>query len=129
MSNENTKEVDDVVVDNIVEEGISNEEADAPTNADDAPETTDNKTNQTSVEDEAASPTIPWWKQKRVLVNGLTVLVIVVVAIVLGVTLSSSNNKCFGADDGGREGNLYDAVRYVRYVRGCHIIQRLCVKL
>ena len=50
-----------------------------------------------------ASPSLPWWKQKRVLVIGLTVLVIiVVVVIVLGVTLSSSsNNGCFGADDNG----------------------------
>ena len=116
MSNEHTKEADDVVVDN-VEEGISNEEADAP-------ETTDNNTNQTSAAEEE-----PWWKQKRVLIIGLTVLVIiVVVAIVLGVTLSSSSNNnnninndnsssnsnnysCFNADDGGEFGILYNAVR------------------
>ena len=82
----------DVVVDK-VEEGISNEEADAPETTNDVD---DNKTNQTSaVEDDAVSPTLPWWKQKRVLDKiGLAVLVIiVVVAIVLGVTLSSSNNN------------------------------------
>ena len=100
-SNQNTKEAD-AVVDNNVEEGISNE-ADAPANADDAPaETTDNKTDQTSAaEDESVSPTIPWWKQKRLLekIGMIVLFIILVVAIVLGVTLSSSNNKCFGADE------------------------------
>ena len=82
MSNENTNEADDGVVDDNVEEGISNEEADAP-------ETNDNNTNQTSAAEEE-----PWWKQKHVLIIGLTVLVIiVVVAIVLGVALSSSSNN------------------------------------
>jgi len=108
----------DVVVDNI-EEGISsNEEADAPTTTADTPETTDGVVDNTyqtsSAEDEAT--TIPWWKQKRVLViiGIVVVVIIVVVAIVLGVTLSTSNNnssKCFGPDDGGRDGILYNAVR------------------
>ena len=106
MSNQTTKEADDIVVDK-VEEGISNEEADAPAT------TADDDANQpSSVEEEVSPSTLPWWKQKHVLVIGIVVLVIIlVVAIVLGVTLSSSNNNCFNADDGGQFGILYSAVR------------------
>ena len=76
-TNQNTKEADDVVV----EEGISNEEADAPTNADDTP----------AAEEEEVSPALPWWKQKRVVVIGILVLfMILAVAIVLGVTATES---------------------------------------
>ena len=89
-----------------------------------------------SVDEEVyiATPTIPWWKQGRFRILLGVVILLGALAVALGVSLSiSSNNispqttnaptptptyKCFGADDGGRDGILYNAVR-VYVLQGC----------
>ena len=97
-----------------------------------------------------ATPTLPWWKQRRTkILIGVVSILLGAMAIALGVSLSQSNNpepvssnstilfvtppptisiapsssmapstspptityECFGADDGGKDGILYDAVR------------------
>jgi len=102
-----------------------------------------------------ATPTLPWWKQKRtrILISVVSIL-LGTMAIALGVSLSQSNNpestssnstvtlfvtppptisiapssstapstppptiihECFNADDGGKDGILYNAVRAYVY--------------
>ena len=80
-----------------------------------------------------ATPTLPWWKQRRTKVLlGVVIVIVSSLAVALGVSLSRSpeliNNtdtpsislvptssptiyKCFDIDDGGPDGILYNAVR------------------
>ena len=82
-----------------------------------------------------ATPTLPWWKQRRAKIFfGLVIVLVGALAVALGVSLSQPNNlesestnstiifvtppptppityECFGADEGGENGILYNAVR------------------
>ena len=75
-----------------------------------------------------ATPTLPWWKQKRTrILIGLVIVLVGALAIALGISLSQSNipeqqsvispptitttYECFDAGDGGRNGFLSAAVR------------------
>jgi len=84
-----------------------------------------------------ATPTLPWWKQRRTKIFISVVIVLVgALVVALGVSLSQSNNlgsestnssvtlfvtppptppqityECFGVNDGGLNGVLYKAVR------------------
>jgi len=78
MTNQNTKETDDVGVVN-VEEGISSEEADTR--------------HDVSIANQPPSSAIPWWKQKRTIIILSVIIIVAVVAIALGVSLSQSTNN------------------------------------